>query len=64
MAPRVVTRLREFTYAFQRGDRFRHRVAPSYEQLDCERLLQGDLAPIALDALRFGCQEIERPIEV
>ena len=64
MAPCVVTRLREFTYTFQRGDRFGHRVAPSYEQLDRERLLQGNLTLIALDALRLGGQEIERSMEV
>ncbi len=64
MAPRVVTRLRECTDAFQRGDRFGHGVAPSDEQLGRERLLQGNLTLIALDALRLGVQEIERPREV
>src|SRR5205085_3865819 len=64
MASCVVTRPREPTYTFERLDRLRYRVTPSHEQLDHESLPQRDLAPIALDTVRFARQEIERPIQV
>ena len=64
VTPCIVARLRECAHTFQCRDRFRHRVAAGLEQLDRERLLQGDLAPIALDALRLGGQEIERPLQM